>query len=91
MPWTRRWQFSFRGGIYSHGTPTIANTTIFDNDADKCGGGIWSEGTLAITNATVSGNDGWRPLIGDFDGPDDDDSQPNGQLSPAEIDAYFFA
>ncbi|MCP4305216.1 MAG: hypothetical protein GY788_10145 [bacterium] len=39
----------------------------------------------------VPANSTWRPLIGDFDGPDDDDSQPNGQLSPAEIVAYFFA
>jgi hypothetical protein len=44
------------GGIWNHGTLTIANSTVSGNSASAGVGGILNWGTLTITNSTVSGN-----------------------------------
>ena len=44
------------GGIFNHGTLTITNCTLSDNNAPAFAGGIENEGTLTVIDSTFSGN-----------------------------------
>ena len=44
------------GGILSHGTLTVTNSTFSHNLAAALGGGIENDGTLTVTDSTFSGN-----------------------------------
>ncbi len=48
------------GGIFSHGTLTLINTTVSHNTGNGGGGGIYNTfGTLTLQNSTISNNFGY--------------------------------
>ena len=45
----------YGGGILNHGTLTVSDCTVSNNDARE-GGGIFSDGTLTVSGCSISGN-----------------------------------